>query len=142
MYRFLKDYITDEDKLLDVKDLITKYLSEITDLSKMEKDTEIFGHYNAWWVFGEVAKEMEIDYDIFMAVAENVGYKRTKRGENPRPNDLYDVEYAPKHLDCEKILEGYNNRIIAFKEDQKVLEIKLKTLKKKLSQLLLNHQIK
>ena len=67
MYRFLKDYITTEDKTLEVKDLITKYLSEITDLSEMEKDTEIFGHYNAWWVFGEVVKEMDIDYDIFMA---------------------------------------------------------------------------
>ena len=70
----------------------------------MEKETEIFGHYNAWWVFGEVAKEMDIDYDIFMAEAENVGYKRTKRGENPRPNDLFDIEYAPNNLDCSKII--------------------------------------
>ena len=73
LYRFLKEYITEEDKLLEVKELITKYLSEIKDLSKMEKDTEIFGHYNAWWVFGAVAKEMDIDYDIFMAEARKCG---------------------------------------------------------------------
>ncbi|MDZ7935156.1 MAG: hypothetical protein U5M51_09370 [Emticicia sp.] len=43
-----------------------------------------------------------MDYDIFMAEAENVGYKRTKRGENPMPNDLYDIEYAPTNLDTKE----------------------------------------
>ena len=42
---------------------------------------------NTWWVFGEVAKELS--YPIFMAEAEHVGYKRTKRFEQKRPNDLY-----------------------------------------------------
>lgn len=91
--RFLKDYIIPEDEALNPKELLTKYSEEIDSLSKYEKETNVFGFYNAWWVFGEVAKEM--DYDIFMAEAENVGYKRTKRGENPMPNDLYDLEYAP-----------------------------------------------
>lgn len=131
LYRFLKDHITTEDKTLEVKDLIAKYLSEITDLSKMEKDTEIFGHYNAWWVFGEVANEMEIDYDIFMAEAENVGYKRTKRGENTRPNDLFDIEYAPKNLDCSTILNGYDSKIKTYQDEQKEAETKRKELKVK-----------
>jgi type I restriction enzyme M protein len=48
---------------------------------------DYFGHVNVWWVFGEVAKKL--DYKIFMAEAENVGYKRTKRREKPMPNDLY-----------------------------------------------------
>ena len=84
--RFLKDYITPEDNELDIKTLLTKYSDEIAKLLKYEKETNVFGFYNAWWVFGEVAKESEIDYAIFMAEAENVGYKRTKRGENPMPN--------------------------------------------------------
>lgn len=124
LHRFLKDYITEEDKTLEVKELITKYLSEINDLSKFEKDTEIFGFYNAWWVFGEVAKEMDIDYDIFMAEAENVGYKRTKRGENPRPNDLFDIEYAPKTLACAEIIGNYDNKIKEYQDDQLELETK------------------
>jgi len=32
---------------------------------------------NTWWVFGEVSREL--NYEIFMAEVENVGYKRTKR---------------------------------------------------------------
>jgi len=38
-------------------------------------------------VFGEVAKEL--NYKIFMAEVENIGYKRTKRGEKPMPNELF-----------------------------------------------------
>jgi type I restriction enzyme M protein len=138
LFRFLKDFITEKDKILKVKEILIKYRSEIIDLSKYEKDTEIFGFYNAWWVFGEVAKEMDIDYDIFMAEAENVGYKRTKRGENPRPNDLYDIEYAPKTLDCTKILESYDRKIKTCQEGQKeaekkVLKAKDKTAKSKKS---------
>ncbi|WP_296638214.1 N-6 DNA methylase [Polaribacter sp.] len=131
LYRFLKDYITEEDKLLEVKELITKYLPEIIELSKMEKETEIFGHYNAWWVFGEVAKEMDIDYDVFMAEAENVGYKRTTKSENPRPNDLYDIEYAPNTLDCSKIISDYNEKIKNLQDEQEEAETKVKALKEK-----------
>jgi len=87
IYRFLKDYLTDKDLILDIKELLTKYSDEIAKLSKYDKETDVFGFYNAWWVFGEVAKEL--DYDIFMAEAKNVGYKRTRRGEYPMPNDLY-----------------------------------------------------
>ena len=58
----------------------------------MKKITEkfgedVFGFVNTWWVFGEVAKEL--NYKIFMAEVENIGYKRTKRGEKPMPNELY-----------------------------------------------------
>ncbi|TVZ60177.1 type I restriction enzyme M protein [Flavobacteriaceae bacterium MAR_2010_105] len=131
LHRFLKDYITEEDKTLEVKELIIKYLSEINDLSKFEKDTEIFGFYNAWWVFGEVAKEMDIDYDIFMAEAENVGYKRTKRGENPRPNDLFDIEYAPKTLAYAEVIGNYDNQIKEYQDDLLELEAKKKALEGK-----------
>lgn len=47
------------------------------------------GFVNTWWVFEEVAKE--ISYSIFMAEAEQIGYKRSKRGEKVTPNDLYRI---------------------------------------------------
>lgn len=85
---FLKSYICNEDENLEPVDLIIKYQDEINDILTIDKDLiDTFGYVNPWWVFGEVAKE--IDYKIFMAEADNVGYKRTKRGENPMPNDLY-----------------------------------------------------
>lgn len=42
-----------------------------------------------WWVFAKVSQEL--DYDFFMAIAEEVGYKRTKRSERERPNDLINI---------------------------------------------------
>lgn len=129
--RFLKDYITPEDEGLNPKELLIKYSEEIDNLSKFEKETNVFGFYNAWWVFGEVAKEL--DYDIFMAEAENVGYKRTKRGENPMPNDLYDIEYAPNTLDTKQILEGYDRNIKNLKEQLEELEKELEAVNKKMA---------
>ncbi len=89
--RMLKDYIQDEDQELSVKELVEKYQDELVGkngLCKYDKDTkDVFGFVNTWWVFGEVAKEL--NYKIFMAEVENVGYKRTKRGEKPMPNELY-----------------------------------------------------
>jgi len=128
--RFLKDYITPEDEGLNPKELLTKYSEEIDSLSKFEKETNVFGFYNAWWVFGEVAKEM--DYDIFMAEAENVGYKRTKRGEKPMPNDLYDIEYAPNTLETKGIIDSYVYNIKFLKEQLDELKTELETVNKKL----------
>jgi len=86
--RMLKDYIEKDDKKLSTKELIEKYQDELKELCKYNNDTkDIFGFVNTWWVFGEVAKEL--NYKIFMAEVENVGYKRTKRGEKPMPNELF-----------------------------------------------------
>ena len=86
--RMLKDYIENEDKKLSAKELIEKYQDELKELCKYDNDTkDIFGFINTWWVFGEVAKEL--NYKIFMAEVENIGYKRTKRGEKPMPNELF-----------------------------------------------------
>lgn len=88
LHQLLKDYIEKDDKKLILKELVEKYQDEITDLCKYDNDTtDSFGFVNVWWVFGEVAKEL--NYKIFMAEVENVGYKRTKRGEKPMPNELY-----------------------------------------------------
>lgn len=86
--RMLKDYIEEDDKKLSSKELIEKYKDELKELCRYDNDTkDVFGFVNTWWVFGEVAKEL--NYKIFMAEVENIGYKRTKRGEKPMPNELY-----------------------------------------------------
>lgn len=88
LLRLLKDYLEEGDEKLSLKKLVEKYQSEIIELCKFDKDTkDSFGFVNTWWVFGEVAKAL--NYSIFMAAVDHVGYKRTKRGEKPMPNDLY-----------------------------------------------------
>jgi type I restriction enzyme M protein len=96
--RMLKDYLEEDNlpteqagKKLSAKELIEKYQDELKELCKYDNDTkDAFGFVNSWWVFGEVAKEL--NYKIFMAEVENIGYKRTKRGEKPMPNELYRVD--------------------------------------------------
>ncbi|MCJ7484406.1 MAG: N-6 DNA methylase [Thermodesulfovibrionales bacterium] len=84
----LKDYVEQDDKKLSAKVLIKKYADELKGLCKYDNDTkDVFGFVNTWWVFGGVAKEL--NYKIFMAEVENIGYKRTKRGEKPMPNELF-----------------------------------------------------
>jgi len=130
--RYIKDFLTPEDETLEVKELLAKYSEEIDSISKFEKETDVFGFYNAWWVFGEVAKEL--DYDIFMAEAENVGYKRTKRGENPMPNDLYDLEYAPNELDTKSIIDAYDKNLKILNDLLAESETELKTIEKKIAE--------
>ncbi len=86
--RFLKAHIDEKDEELTNSELIHKYYDELNELCKYDSDTkEELGYVNTWWVFEEVSKELK--YEIFMAEAENIGYKRTVRGELLMPNDLY-----------------------------------------------------
>ena len=95
--RMLKNYIEKEDGKFSAKELVKKYFSELKELCKYDNDTkDVFGFVNTWWVFGEVARES--NYKIFMAEVENVGYKRTKRGEKPMPNELYRTDKDGKVL--------------------------------------------
>ncbi|HAI74117.1 MAG TPA: N-6 DNA methylase [Candidatus Moranbacteria bacterium] len=88
--RMLKNYIEPSDEKLSAKELVKKYAGELKDLCKYDNDTkDAFGFVNTWWVFGEVARVL--NYKIFMAEVGNVGYKRTKRGEKPMPNELYAI---------------------------------------------------
>lgn len=104
LWRMLKDYLQEDDKSLHPKDLIKKYNTELKELCGHDGDTkDVFGFVNTWWVFGEVAKELS--YKIFMAEVENVGYKRTKRGEKPMPNELYRVNEKGEVLVDDGILE-------------------------------------
>jgi type I restriction enzyme M protein len=152
LVRFLKDYILEVDKKLPSKDICQNYQDEIKELSKFDKSllNILITEYreNEWWVFGEVAKEF--DYDIFMAEAQNVGYKRTVRGEKPMPNDLFDLEYAPNKLNLEEVKKYYdelinttNQNIINLENNKKKLDKKIEekstpTLTKKLNVIIEN----
>lgn len=67
-----------EDKKLPFKELKERYEENIK-----EADLE-------WGVFRNVSKEQ--DYPIFMAHAEEIGYKRGTRKEEKRPNQLFNSE--------------------------------------------------
>ena len=84
----LRSLIPERNKSLSLNEIIKIHRSEIDMICKIDKDTQnIFGAVNTWWVFGEVAQELS--YPMFMAEAEHVGYKRTKRLEQKLRNDLY-----------------------------------------------------
>lgn len=91
LIRLLINNLAKSDSALSKAEIIIKYREDLEDLCNYDKDTQsIFGFVNTWWVFGEVAKTL--NYQIFMAEAENVGFKRSKRGEKPMPNDLFRVD--------------------------------------------------
>ena len=127
--RMLKNHITEQDDGLSAEQLIEKYRPELTELCKFDKDTvDTFGHVNTWWVFGEVVSAL--NYDIFMAEAENIGYKRTKRGEKEMPNDLFELEYAPNNLDVSAIRKHYDELKATIKTTIEKEEDKQKKEKK------------
>lgn len=108
--KMLKNHITEKDFKLNTSNLIDKYRSELEDLCRFDRDTkDIFGPVNTWWVFSEVASTL--DYDIFMAEVDTVGYKRTKRGEKEMPNELFTLEYAPLELNVNLINTNYKKQI-------------------------------
>ncbi len=78
--KYLKHYLEDADQNLPAKEILEKYSDE---LSEIDKNSD-------WWVFGEVSKYF--DYEILLAEAEEIGYKRTKRGEKKRPNELFQTD--------------------------------------------------
>lgn len=67
----------EKDQTLSTHEIITKYQDEISEINTNQE----------WWVFGEVSKHL--NYEIFMAEADEIGYKRTKRGDQKQPNELF-----------------------------------------------------
>lgn len=91
LLELLNNVIRPDDKNLDIEDILNKYLSNINDLCTYDKDMEKeLGFVNAWWVFNKVSEEL--NYEIFMAEADNVGYKRKANSIKPMPNDLYRID--------------------------------------------------
>lgn len=52
-----------------------------------------------WWVFNKISRDL--DYPIFMAHAEEIGYKRGTNKEYTRPNELF----SSREVDDQRILE-------------------------------------
>ena len=99
--RFLKISLNADDLLLSIKDLLKNYEGEIETNAAFDRDTaDIFGYVNIWWVFEETINEF--GYSVFLAEADDIGYKRTQRGEKIQPNELFDLEIAPNHLDLQE----------------------------------------
>jgi type I restriction enzyme M protein len=78
LIELLDDNFEKLDSKLDIKELKEKYKEEI----KLA-DSE-------WWVFKKVSEEL--NYKIFMAHAEEIGYKRGIRGEEVRENQLFQTD--------------------------------------------------
>jgi type I restriction enzyme M protein len=77
LIRYLKSYFDPSDATLSMSSIMIKYAEELAEI-----------HSNpSWWVFGEVSTHFT--YDILFAEAEEIGYKRSKRGEQKRRNDLF-----------------------------------------------------
>ena len=66
------------DMSLDIQKLKNKYKEDIKEID------------NDWWVFSRVSEEL--DYPIYEVVSKNIGYKRTKRSERIRPNELFQIK--------------------------------------------------
>ena len=74
--QLLGDFFDPSHSDLTVEQLVEEYGEE---MRYADKD---------WWVFKQVASELG-DYGTFLAIADEVGYKRGVRGEEDRPNDLF-----------------------------------------------------
>ena len=87
------------DKIIDKG---PNYLIE----SEMDTINNILNN-EVWWIFNNISKQF--NYTIYMAHADNIGYKRSKkRGELLQPNDLFDsskTNYPIWVKDGKKILD-------------------------------------
>lgn len=89
--RMLGSFFEEKDSEMNVEQIIHKYVGELKEICSIDTDVpELFGYVNTWWVFNETVKKLS--YNIYMAEVEDMGYKRTKRGEKWTPNDLYRID--------------------------------------------------
>ena len=102
-----KENFDSENKKLSLKELKDKYEENIK-----EADLE-------WWVFKNVSKNQ--NYPIFMAHAEEIGYKRGTRKEEKRPNQLFNSEgeYSDRiiyiDIDNPKTILDYLRKYVIWK---------------------------
>lgn len=78
LIELLGDNFEKNDKRLDAEEIKEKYKDEI---KLADSD---------WWVFKKVSEKL--NYKIFMAHAEEIGYKRGVRGEEKRENQLFQTD--------------------------------------------------
>ncbi|MFC1991460.1 restriction endonuclease subunit M [Chloroflexota bacterium] len=125
--KFLKIEFSPEDSGMSIPNLLKRYKSEIETFSISDNDvSNICGFVNTTWVFEKTTKE--IDEPIFMAEVDDIGYKRTKRGEKKRPNQLFDLEIAPDFLDRDTLRDIYNKELGELSAREVRLEADLKRI--------------
>lgn len=94
-----KDNFDKNDISLELDELVEKY-------KKLLKEKKL----EEWWVFTEtsnyICKNDPVNSNYFIFHVLYVGFKRTKRGERPKPNQLYQIE---KVNDKEKIIINTSN---------------------------------
>jgi type I restriction enzyme M protein len=76
--RYLLNGIETQDGSLSLTKIIQKYGDQ---MDRVDAN---------WWILNHTSKEL--DYPIFMAIADEIGYKRLRSrtgGEEERPNDLF-----------------------------------------------------
>ena len=138
--QLLKDFYLEGDADLTRDELIDKYREELEELCKYDKGmVDLFGYVNTWWVFSEIS--LESNYEVFMAEVDNVGYKRTNRGENEMPNELFTFEYAPTSVDVEGIKSTYFDSINSLQKEIEKEETKKKAEKDKSKLAIINKRI-
>lgn len=99
--QFLKQFYPREYQFNSLKELLEYIYDDVLEIATLDYP-QIKGqnnYCNSWWVFGEVASHF--NYPIFYAEIENIGYKRTKRGEQDK-----DIS-----------IKNENGEIVAFKND-------------------------
>lgn len=85
-----KIHFEDEDESKDFPYILDKY-------TKLLKDKRLSDQLKEWWIFYEVSNyfvkthPIKSTYPVFHV--EEIGYKRTKRGERKRPNYLYNSSH-------------------------------------------------
>ena len=125
--RILRTVLTPAEIAMPLKDLLELKQELIDEAVQADTDTaDVFGRVNVAWIFAQVASD--VDYRIFIAEARQVGYKRTKRGERPQPNDLFDIEAAPDHLDAAEVRKSYEGEAEACENEATALLDRCKSI--------------
>jgi len=81
---YLADLYNSDDDSLPPAELKEKYED---DIKQVDSD---------WWIFSKIC--IDFDYPIFMAHAEEIGYKRGANKEEPRNNELFSSIEHNGHL--------------------------------------------
>jgi len=98
LQRFLREMWEPTDTSVPLLAALERHLDDISAVGEIndvfgllenQAKAAPFAHVNSWWAFNEIAGHR--DYPIYLAEAEEIGYKRGKKNrEQPRRNDLYE----------------------------------------------------
>lgn len=105
----LTEYIERFQSAEELSELLETLLGDLFDPSHVgltiealvkEYKEELQYATEEWWVFRQVAAELPA-YNMVLAEADEIGYKRGVRGEDNRPNELYSTDGDAITVDTE-----------------------------------------